>query len=392
MIVLYGRYSKVSMRVHLSPRIGSGFRQTLIFGVGSHALMPADTKSRVGESRVARVLTGMVLLQVLSVSLLAQESGLLQPSGIVYGRNNGKVYAVDSVHDVVAIISADGAVKSVATGRKPLAIAVNEHTGNVYVANSGDRSVTVLDGTTGRGIATVATTAIPYAIVADEEANKIYVSNTFSNLLTVIDGATNIASYIKTGSADALMLDKKRRRLYLLGYESSALTVLDLATGAITKQPAGATHLWGIAESGETLYVTHVQDASLAAIDVETGAVGSIVTGSMPCAVAVDAESGEVYVANYGDGTVTVLDSRHALIATITVGGHPQAVAIDGGRVYVAKTRENSVSILDIRSHNVAKEMKVPGHPYALAVNAKTHKVYAATMGVAAYAELEPRR
>src|ERR1700722_12661318 len=175
----------------------------------------------------------------IGVSVWAQDtnpsSGLINRSGIVYSSRNGKVYAVDSEHGAVAIVAATGAARLVKTGSGPVSIAVNERTGRVYVANSGDRSVAIVDGDTDRLLATVPTAARPYAIAVDEVSDRVYVSNTFSSMLTVIDG--------KTGSADAIVVDAQRGKVYLLGYESDSLTVLDEETKAISKIPAGALHL-----------------------------------------------------------------------------------------------------------------------------------------------------
>lgn len=75
--------------------------------------------------------------------------------------------------------------------------------------------------------------------------------------------------------------------------------------------------------------MTHVHDATVAAIDMETHALAKIATGQMPCALAVDANTGKVFVANYGDGSVTVVDiSRGAVAGTVRVSGHPQAIAV----------------------------------------------------------------
>ena len=55
--------------------------------------------------------------------------------------------------------------------------------------------------------------------------------------------------------------------------------------------------------------------------------------------MAVDPAAGTVYVINYSDGTVSVIDAATAAVtATIAVGSHPDAVAADTAArtVYVA--------------------------------------------------------
>jgi YVTN family beta-propeller protein len=55
-----------------------------------------------------------------------------------------------------------------------------------------------------------------------------------------------------------------------------------------------------------------------------------ITVGSHPYGVAVDATTGTVYAANYGSGTVSVINgATNTVTATVTVGSDPYAVAVD---------------------------------------------------------------
>jgi len=146
---------------------------------------------------------------------------------------------VDVQNGSVSIAHQNGTVVSLKTGAGPVAIALNEKTGTVYVANSSDQTVSIIDEMNDNVIATVTTAARPYAIAVDELTNKVYVSNTFSNKLTVIDGWTDTASNIQAGFADTMTVDAKNSKVYMLGYESDALTVLDSKTNTTKKLSAG---------------------------------------------------------------------------------------------------------------------------------------------------------
>jgi YVTN family beta-propeller protein len=61
-------------------------------------------------------------------------------------------------------------------------------THTIYVVNTHNNNVTMIDGTNNSVIATVATGNGPYAIAVDAAANKAYVSNMGKNNLAVIDG------------------------------------------------------------------------------------------------------------------------------------------------------------------------------------------------------------
>jgi YVTN family beta-propeller protein len=133
------------------------------------------------------------------------------------------------------------------------------------------------------------------------------------------------------------------------------------------------------------LYVTHVQDANVGAIDVETGIVRTIPTGNMPCSLAANADRNEVYVANYGDGSVTVIDGHlGTAIGTVSVGKHPEAIAVDStrGLVYVANTQESTVSVIDVLTRRVVKTLNAGEHPYAIAVNTTAHTVHVANLSL----------
>lgn len=332
----------------------------------------------------------MLLCVMWSAIGLAQSnepsSSLINRDAVVYSPATGKVYAVDTDQNAVWVVGVDGVAKKVPVGTGPQAIAVNPKTGVAYVANSESRNVSILDGTSDATVATAHTAARPYAIAVDESTGNAYVSNTFSNMLTVIDGETHLATNIKTGSADAMVIDAKVGKVYLMGYESDTLTVLNTANGGISKLSTGAMHQWGMAVDSKTsmLYVTHVGDSNVATLNLRTNRQTIVPTGAIPCAIAINRGTSEVYVANYGDGTVTVIDETDGrVIATIAVGQHPQAIAVDEKQdlIFVANTKDNTMSIIDGRSRRLWKTMPTGNHPYAIALDERAAKAYVANLG-----------
>ena len=90
-------------------------------------------------------------------------------------------------------------------------------------------------------------------------------------------------------------------------------------------------------------------------------------------------ETDTVYVANYGDPTVSVINGwTHTVTATITVGNDPVRVAVDPatGTVYVTNFTNNTVSVINgptnkvVAHHPVGKQpgrgRGEPGHPHRL--------------------------
>jgi YVTN family beta-propeller protein len=341
----------------------------------------------VSVCHLACVAAGMAIAQA-----PAPQPGLINRDATVYAASTGKLYIVDTAHDAVIAVARNGEATNIKVGVRPDAIQINNRTSMVYVVNPGSRNVSVIDTAKDEVVATVPTAARPYAIAVDGVSNKVYVSNTFSNMLTVIDGSSNTASNLKVGSADVIMVDNDRRRVYLLGYESDTLTELNPEDGTTSKIPAGAMHLWGLARKGKILYVTHVQDANIAAIDLETHAIREIAVGAMPCAIAVNPLRDEFYVANYADGTVTVVKDN-APVATIKVSARPQGLAVDeqAQLLYVASPQQNSIALIDLRSRRVIRTIRVDDHPYTVALQPQSHAAYSVNISSNSYTPLKSR-
>jgi YVTN family beta-propeller protein len=99
--------------------------------------------------------------------------------------------------------------------------------------------------------------------------------------------------------------------------------------------------------------------------------------GAAPVSIAVNSASGRVYVANAGDGTVSVIDGKSDLVmATIPIGSHPYSIAADSatGKVYVTHTFGDQLTILD-GATNTAVEVKT-GSSDLIAINSRTATIY----------------
>jgi YVTN family beta-propeller protein len=123
------------------------------------------------------------------------------------------------------------------------------------------------------------------------------------------------------------------------------------------------------------------------AVDTSNGAVQiyndslqqshHVKVGAAPVSIAVNAVNGRVYVANAGDGTVSVLDGNSdTVVATIQIGSHPYSIAANAvtGKVYVTHTFGDRLSILD-GATNTFKDLKT-GSADLIAINSETNTIY----------------
>jgi YVTN family beta-propeller protein len=107
--------------------------------------------------------------------------------------------------------------------------------------------------------------------------------------------------------------------------------------------------------------------------------VKTIGVGSAPDGVAVDAATRTVYVANEGDGSVSVIDgATGAVTATVDVGSKPRGIAVDAttDTVYVANSGDGTVSVIDGKTNSVTGTLTVGAAVDAVAIDETTDTIF----------------
>src|SRR5436305_8024156 len=141
------------------------------------------------------IVVPIAALLAMSASSLAQQpsTSLLNATrAIAIDTSTRKAYAVSESQDAVLVYDPEKkTTASMKVGKSPVALAINEVTHRIYVANNGSGSVSVIDGVHDTVLATVDVGALPYVLAVNPATNKIFVSNTFTAVITLIDGATN---------------------------------------------------------------------------------------------------------------------------------------------------------------------------------------------------------
>lgn len=94
------------------------------------------------------------------------------------------------------------------------------------------------------------------------------------------------------------------------------------------------------------------------------------------------ADGTKVYVANYGSGTVSVIDTANGnLVTSITTGGNPFDIAINdtGSTAYVTDRLSGNVYVIDTATQQVMKTITVGSSLGGIAVNdGPTTQIYVA--------------
>jgi YVTN family beta-propeller protein len=194
-------------------------------------------------------------------------------------------------------------------------------------------------------------------------------------------GATNrVYRFIRTGggswNADSIALADSTTRLFV---------------GGLTVVP----------RRGLVAAVGNLSD-SVYLLDATTMARrGAFPVGRRPYTVVAD--SGHLYVSNWGDSTISViaLSDSPTVGPALFVGPHPSALALRGRELFAALAGANGVSRLDLRSGRVLEQLTVAlgpraplgSDPNALALTADGRTLYVAMAGnnAVAVVRVDPR-
>jgi YVTN family beta-propeller protein len=199
----------------------------------------------------------------------------------------------------------------------------------LYVSNSQDNYLSVIDRSSHQVIDTITVGDSPKGMVLSENGDYIYVANYFSNTISIIETISNrlvdtIALNIGIGPTE-LSIPAKTYTLYVTAKDSNAVIAINTLTKNIIKK-----------------------------IDVGQGPIG----------LASDPHGQYVYVANSYSNNISVIDTRdNELVNTIGVGGEPRYLCIYQRYIVVSNSQSNSVNFIDLYSSKVMSTVFVPSRP-----------------------------
>jgi YVTN family beta-propeller protein len=139
-------------------------------------------------------------------------------------------------------------------------------------------------------------------------------------------------------------------------------------------QRASRASTIALSDDGSRVAMVNPEDGSLSIFDTTSNArTAEVATGGTPASVVIAADSTTAYVANRADGTVvrvTGIDTASPTIdATVHVGSEPTGVALSptGAQLFVAEYAESRVSVIDTATMAVTRSIPID-RPRALMV------------------------
>lgn len=259
----------------------------------------------------------------------------------------------------------------------------------LFVLNSLDSSVSVIDPDSWKEIRRIPTGKEPHHLYMTPDEQSVIVANAMSDSLTFIDPRTAEVQRTLTGIVDPyhLRFSPDMRWFVTAANRLNHVDIYlwDARQLVLQKRiPTGRTpsHLW-IDSKSTTVYVTMQDSDELVAIDLATQALRwRVRTGPMPADVFGLTGDRQLLVANTGGDSVELFDvSGRQPVRLRSVrtgeGAHAFRALGDGRHVLLSNRVANTVSKIDLHSLQVVREYAVPGGPDCMDVSRDGQLLYA---------------
>jgi YVTN family beta-propeller protein len=281
----------------------------------------------------------------------------------------------------------------------------------VYMPNFGDGTLSLIDTTTNTVTATIGLVGTnPEGIAVTPDGRKVLVAlrggtsagDPQDGLLDIIDTATNrVVDQIPTAPGPiGIVVSPDGTKAYFVNDNfgtTANLWQVDLATGTVARMlpinaPNAAPFNLAISPDGTTLYVVGnngpVGNGLLQFVDIATASViATAPLGVNASGIAVTPDGSQLYVANFGDGTVTAIATGPMGLETIlAVGNGPFGIAAtpDGKQIWVANDPDGTISVIDTATNQVTTTFPAGAGPSAVGFTPDGATAYVPNSGIGA--------
>lgn len=279
-------------------------------GKGPDALFLAPDKSFLYVANVEDTLISVIDTQTDKV--LRNIEGIRYPWGFVQLAESNLV-AVSGYDKQVVIIDFDNhtILKEKLFETHIGGITTNKKGDLIYVIAIDENKVLQLDATTLNILKTFHTGKGPDGIGISGNDSKLFVTNTEDGSISVIDIETGKQSILKTGGKPELIhSNKDHSLLYISNFFGNKIHIIDTEKGEIVKEIEGVKtpEEAVLSEDENILYVVSFDLSEVYVYDVVTLEKKSIsyVTGNKP--IGVMPVGNKLYVSNYGDNSISIIN------------------------------------------------------------------------------------
>ncbi|WP_445165919.1 VCBS domain-containing protein [Mycolicibacterium sp. Dal123E01] len=294
---------------------------------------------------------------------------------------------------VTVPILSSAVVATIPVGHGSATLALSANGATLYVVNTSDKTVSVIDTATKAVVATIGVGSTPFQIALAPNGFA-YVTTSDDNWVTVIDTATNTvkATIWVAGASYGLAIDPSSGLAYAAQLSQNRVRLFNIATNTLTTTISlNGPVTVALSPNGTLLYAAtwEVSTSGVSVINTATrSVVATIPLSSRPLFLAVSPDGSMIYVTNSTTGTgdaiepgntVSVISTAtNTVTATITVGDYPSDVAFspDGKFAYVTNAYSGTVSVIDTATNTVTHTISAAMSPGFVTVSPDGHTAY----------------
>jgi YVTN family beta-propeller protein len=183
------------------------------------------------------------------------------PWGVAVNQRTNTVYVTTLAGSVTVLDGTSGALRTVVRDvrlARPLGLAVNEATNQVFIASRDSNSVAVLDGETNAVVAAMPAGSMPAAVAFDPTTGAIYVANAGANTLTVFNPPQNalVATRTTGNGPVAVAVDPTNGTVYAAAADGTVTELDSVGNTVATVSDPALTGVQGIVVGPNAVYVT----------------------------------------------------------------------------------------------------------------------------------------
>jgi len=269
-------------------------------------------------------------------------------------------------------------VNSIATGKGPKGMVLDQNRTRAYVAVSADDAVEIYDVFTGKDIGRIRLNFRdnPIELALTPDGRTLVSVNHSSNTVSIIDALSKFElRRIRVGEKPtSAVVDPSGLKAYITNSGSNTVSVVDLTqrTLSVTISVEGIPVKAAFNRAGDRLYVVSSNSPNLSVIDPSRLTVtDKIFIGTGGVSIKVSRLNGLIYVGKGFGGEIAVVDpSLLTLIDSIRVGGNAASTTIDRqeNTLFVVLPERRLVQKVNLTSKKLMAEIEVSEEAYAVVV------------------------
>jgi YVTN family beta-propeller protein len=298
-------------------------------------------------------------------------------------------------------------VEGIKVGKYPTDLSFNPNTNNLYVANAGSNTISVIDTSNDNIITTITTEFQPVGLQVNPNTNRLYVAS--YHTVSVFDGT----NYSKIGNINIssdlfdITIDANDDWIFVstLDTYSSNIFVIDGKNySQIIKIPLGLSFLqtnigMTVNSFTNTLYVT--QGNTLHKIEYLTNKTSNFEYKTLEefefntnlDLIATNPNTNILYITDSLNGQLLVVNgSTNTIVKTLPIGVSPWAVTVNPftNKIFISDLMNNTIHIVNGQTLNVeAMDIPIGLTPSDIALNIKDNILYISNSGSSSISMLD---